>query len=181
MTGLQKFKEYLFSLNLSPEQKYFIKASLVFMLVWPFFDYWSAIDNFLSESLLHGSRYTIGAMTGTTPLAIEKKEVCMYLMKDDRATLLIGKTCNGKSLYFLLVSFIFAIPNRALKTRLLWSVYSVLVLYLCNMLRIVGLFFIAKSLPDWFDAFHHQIFQILMYVLMFTIWMLYLAKSTTKQ
>ncbi len=181
MKALKQIKEKFSSLNLSPEQLYFIKASLVCILVWPFFQYWSALDNALSKTLLHGTRYTIGAFTGITPKAVEKPEICTYLMKDHRATLLIGKPCNGKSLYFLLVAFIFAIPNRSLKTQLSWAIVAALVLYIFNMLRIVGLFFIAKSIPDWFNTFHHHVFQILMYVIIFAIWMLYLAKSATKK
>ncbi|MFM1793484.1 MAG: hypothetical protein RLZZ252_1838 [Bacteroidota bacterium] len=181
MKVLKKFKESLSTLNLSPDQWYFIKASLVSVLVWPFFQFWSGLDNFLSETLLHGTRHTIGIISGTTPQAIEKPGICTYLIKDQRATLLIGKSCNGKSLYFMLVAFLFAIPNRSLKTQLTWSVIASLSLYTFNMLRIVGLFYIAKSIPDWFDTFHHQIFQILMYVIIFATWMLYLAKSATKQ
>jgi exosortase/archaeosortase family protein len=181
MKVLKQFKESVSSLNLSPDQWYFIKATLVGVLVWPFFNYWSGLDNLLSESLLHGTRYTIGFFSGTTPKAIEKPEICTYLIQDYRATLLIGKTCNGKSLYFLLIAFIFAIPKRALKTQITWSIIASLILYFFNMLRIVGLFFIAKSIPSWFDTFHHSIFQILMYVIIFAIWMLYLAKSAIKK
>ena len=181
MKVLKQSKESLSSLNLSPDQWYFIKASLISVLVWPFFQYWTSIDNFLSETLLHGTRHTIGILSGTTPQAIEKPGICTYLIKDHRATLLIGKPCNGKSLYFMLIAFIFAIPNRSLKTQLIWSIFASLSLYIFNMLRIVGLFFIAKSIPDWFDTFHHQIFQILMYVIIFATWILFLAKSATKQ
>lgn len=181
MKGLSKFKEIISSLNLSPDQWHFIKVTLICVLVWPFFHFWESLDLWLSETLLHSTRHTIGFITGTTPSAFEKPETCIFVMKDYRASLLIGKQCNGKVLYFMLIAFIFAIPNRTWKTKLWWSLSGFLLVFIINILRIVGLFFIAKSLPDWFDAFHHSIFQIFMYVVIFAIWLLYLAKSATKQ
>lgn len=81
----------------------------------------------------------------------------------------------------MLVAFLFAIPNRTFKTKLLWSISGMAILFVFNVLRIIGLFFIAKSIPEWFNTFHHSIFQIFIYVVIFAVWLLYLAKSATKQ
>lgn len=177
MIGFETLKKRSQSLNISKSQKHFLIATLLSLAMWPFFYYWTSLDTFLSESLLHTSRKTIGFFTGKTPQPIIYKNLGKFVMKDDRATLLIGHVCNGKSLYYLLIAFIFSIPERTFKTKITYSLVGVIILYLANMLRISALFQIAKQLPDWFHTFHHDIFQLSMYAVLFAIWIFYLKNS----
>ena len=165
------------SLEISKSQKHFLIATLLSIAMWPFFYYWTSLDNFLSENLLHTSRRIIGLTTGKTPEPLIYPNLGKFIMRDERASLLIGHVCNGKSLYYLLIAFIFAIPGRKLITKIVYSLAGIIILYTLNSLRISALFQIAKKLPDWFHVFHHDIFQFSMYAVLFAIWIFYLKNT----
>jgi exosortase/archaeosortase family protein len=179
--GFDNLIERYKSLQISKSQKHFLIATLLSLAMWPFFYYWTSLDNFLSESLLHTSRRFVGLFTGKTPQPIVYRNLGKFVMRDERASLLIGHVCNGKSLYYLLIAFIFAIPDRKLKTKITYSILGLIILYILNSLRISALFQIAKKLPDWFHVFHHDIFQYSMYAVLFAIWIFYLKNTGNSQ
>ena len=102
-------------------------------------------------------------------------------MADLRGRILIGSACDGWELYYLCAAFIAIFPGVSYKRKTLFVIGGIAAMYLTNVLRIVALFFLAKSHPDWFQIFHKTIFQFIVYVIMFAIWIIYLRGNKSAE
>ena len=89
--------------------------------------------------------------------------------------------CNAVSVMILFVSFVFAFFKGA-KTFVFVGV-SLLILYIMNVLRIVGLNIVVKDYREYMKPFHDYFFPAIIYgsvVLLWFIWIKFFALKNEK-
>lgn len=84
----------------------------------------------------------------------------------------IYQACNALELMILYAGFIICFYGP-LKRKLLFIVFGVLGLFALNVLRCVFLAWIVLDLPHYFAIAHKYVFNIVVYVLTFILWMFY--------
>lgn len=166
--------------SLNENQRHFLKVALLWLVGWYAIDTWIPLDPPLTKLIVSMSRYFIGLFQTTIPDMILRVAPNQgYTLQDDITTMNIAHGCNGKAILFLFTAFLWAMPQQTLKKRLLYSFMGFTLLSVANSLRITALFLISKHMPQWFGFFHHTLFQLAMYAIMFTLWMLFLGKRVS--
>ncbi len=163
----------------------FLRNGVIAFLLWfPVADI-DLIHNVLVRSLAENSAILISWITGTEPTTFSSTEnitgYCIWNVADVRGRILIGSACDGWELYYLCAAFILIFPGINWKRKAWFTIGGVVFLYITNILRIVALFFLAKNHPDWFQIFHKTIFQFIVYVIMFAIWIIYLRGNKSAE
>jgi exosortase family protein XrtM len=102
---------------------------------------------------------------------LEKVMASQNYLMSSAANLEIVRGCDGAGAVFLLVSAILAFP-AGLKRKCLGLFLGVSTMYLINLIRISGLYFVIAYRPDWFTLLHTYFGPSLMIVLgsLFFIW-----------
>jgi len=86
--------------------------------------------------------------------------------------LVVKKGCNGVEAFVILVSAILASPV-AVSRRLLGVLLAAAGIFGCNILRLVNLLFVAVHYPERLDLFHIYVWQTLIVLMAFGIFMLW--------
>lgn len=84
----------------------------------------------------------------------------------------IGDPCNGLVLFALFSGFLLAYPG-ALKHKIWFIPLGIISIHFVNVLRVVGLAFLAKYYPDSLEFNHNYTFTIVVYSFVFGLWMLW--------
>jgi len=174
----------LFS-QFTASQKNFLRNAVIAFLLWFTVADLNFIHNILVESLAQNAAIIIEWISGQAPTTFSSTEdltgYCIWNVADVRGRILIGSACDGWELYYLCAAFILIFPGVLLKRKLGFAALGIAVMYLTNVLRIVALFFLAKNHPDWFQIFHKTIFQFIIYVIMFGVWIVYLRGNKSAE
>ena len=107
-----------------------------------------------------------------------------WVVSNGENSLHIGSICNGYGLIFLYVGFICSTVGVPLLRKLSFAVIGSISIFIFNVIRIILLFVMKNQLVYQqvnsysFDLFHHYIFQVAVYVLIFTLWYYYLKVDT---
>lgn len=88
----------------------------------------------------------------------------------------IADGCNGLELFILYIGFIIAIP-ASWKRKLLFALAGVLIIHVVNILRCVGLAFIAINWRGQFEFAHHYLFKVIVYGVVFLMWVKFADKT----
>lgn len=91
--------------------------------------------------------------------------------------LIVAKSCDGKSLMFMLLSFMSIYPNILLWDRVKFGLLGLLMIHEFNVLRIVLLSIILQYKPTYFPVMHHYFFQVFMYLVIFLLVNKFLKKQ----
>ncbi len=165
--------------TIQPLQRQFIRRALLSMLVWFGVDFCLPLDPPLTTFIVKTSQWMTGFFLSVAPQVTQKTMPFEgFTMHDTTTTMNIAHSCNGKAILFLFTAFLWAMPRQPWTKRLTYSLVGFITLSMANSIRIAALFLISKNLPHWFGFFHHTLFQLAMYALMFMLWMLYLRKQT---
>ena len=165
--------------SILPVQRQFLRRALLSILIWFIVDFLLPLDLPLTLFIVKISQWICGQFLGFAPQLLSRISPFEgFTMVDSQTTMNIAHSCNGKAILFLFTAFLWAIPNQSISKRILYSLIGFFTLSLANAIRISALFLIAKNLPHWFSFFHHTLFQMAMYAIMFLLWMSYLKKET---
>jgi len=171
---LRKINAYL-----SADHKRFFTRGFIGLLIWFLLSDLFFIHDFLVSSLAVNAAGVIEFFSEVAPTQLTNsfahQNYCSWDLKDSRAWIRIGSNCDGWELYYLYSLFIFIFPGIRLERKFFFAVIGTLTLYFFNVLRIAGLFFLEHSYPIWFGIFHKVIFQVLAYLIMFGLWIIYLT------
>jgi exosortase family protein XrtF len=103
----------------------------------------------------------------------------IFIFKESRAVLSVYEGCNGLNVMVIFVAFLFAYGN--LGKRMLWFVpLGLLVIHLFNLLRILLLFHVTISMPDFLYFSHKYLFTAFIYIAVFGMWALWIFKVNEK-
>ncbi|MCX6290135.1 MAG: exosortase H [Bacteroidetes bacterium] len=91
----------------------------------------------------------------------------------------IKKGCDAAEPMALFIAGIIAFPSSIIKK--LWGLLAGLtVLFFLNIIRIVSLFFVGIKYPDWFDAMHLSVWQVIFILISIALWFLWIRWSINK-
>lgn len=91
----------------------------------------------------------------------------------------ISDGCNGMAIILLFNWFLYS-QDVIWKRTILFSLFGSLGLILLNVIRLNFLFYLSRSSTFWFDFMHKGVFQIGMYVVMATLWYLFLKEKKAR-
>lgn len=91
----------------------------------------------------------------------------------------IGIPCNGLSVIVLFSIFILSFPGKFIHK--IWFIPSgIIILHLCNVLRVCGLAIINFYAPQYLDFNHNYTFTFLVYGLLFLLWIIWVNHFAKK-
>tara|TARA_R110002012_G_scaffold99980_1_gene238298 strand:+ start:90959 stop:91483 length:525 start_codon:yes stop_codon:yes gene_type:complete len=103
----------------------------------------------------------------------------IYIFKADRAVLSVYEGCNGLNVMVIFLAFLFAYGNVG--NKMLWFIpLGLLVIHIFNLLRILLLFHVTISMPDFLYFSHKYLFTAFIYVAVFGMWALWIFKVNEK-
>jgi exosortase/archaeosortase family protein len=166
--------------QLSREQKLFLRNAIIAILGWIFIADHYEVHNFFTRILASASG-RVSAFISGEPSKIYGEHygatnyVC-YNVKDSVGRIFIGWPCNGWDIFYLYVAFILVFPDIPWKRKALYSSIGVVILFGTNVLRVSLLLQIITWDPKSFEFFHKTVFQVVVYLIMFTLWLVYLKR-----
>ena len=87
----------------------------------------------------------------------------------------IADGCNGLELFVLYLGFIFILP-ASLKRKFAFGIAGIFIIHIINVLRCVGLAFVAIHWRDHFEFAHHYLFKAVVYGIVFLLWVKFTDK-----
>ncbi len=172
--------------EITPTQRIFLQRSLIAIILWIILDSIISLDNYLTNYVSYGSEYIAQFITSCHPL-ISKNTIHTNNIIIEKISLsgcntniFIGHACNGKAIIYLYTAFIIASVGYSIRKKIIFCVTGIALISISNIFRIVALFIIKRDSPTWFDIAHKNIFQLLMYVIIIALWMLFLNRTTKK-
>ena len=136
---------------------------------------WSVLRDIIYHyGIVSVSADIINLITDEATSAIENK------LTSSKAILVIIRGCDGSGSLFLLCSAILAFTTT-LKNKLMGLLYGIILLYLINQLRIIGLYFIVAYKKEYFLPIHTYYAPTLIVILtgLYFAWWAY--RSSPKQ
>jgi exosortase/archaeosortase family protein len=104
------------------------------------------------------------------------QSVAAFIKHGGRGVFYIADVCNALDLMVIYLGFIILLPG-SFKRKLIFSVAGIIGLIISNIIRCTSLYWIALDHPSLFDISHHYTFTILMYLLIFSGWLLFIKGS----
>jgi len=158
----------------------FVVKACVMLSIWLFLDQILSIDLGIMYSM---QKQGIFLLNWITDLDYEATQV--YLTENrpkfgiicDTSWLKVGKTCDGKSIMFMYLSFIIIYPQINFWRRFKYGFLGLLLIHEFNVIRIVLLTLILQYYPKNFPMMHHYFFQVVMYILIFLLVRVFLNHS----
>jgi exosortase/archaeosortase family protein len=92
----------------------------------------------------------------------------------------VNYSCLGLGVMSFLAAFIIAFPAK-LKSKIRLFIFGMLMIYILNVLRIAGLGILLRIFKSQRSNFtyHHEIFNIIVYILIFIVLYFWIKKNTT--
>jgi len=160
----------IFYRSYKQEIRFFCFLILYFILGQAF--YYFIYPNF-SESIIHKLNAQVCSRTINTITPSEETVVEGTIVRSDKLRIQIVQGCDGTEGMILLVAAIMASPAGILR-RVIGSLAGCVAIYLFNIIRITGLYYLLKYKPAVFDISHvyvGQIFGILVAFIFFLLWL----------
>ncbi len=172
--------------DVSEDQKIFLKRSLFAIIGWIILDSIISIDYYLTDFVAYGSEYIANLLTHCDAQIIKSTLINNNIsiekisLNGCHTNIAIGHSCNGKAIIYLYTAFIIATAGYSIRKKSFFCISGIILISIANVFRIAGLFIIKRDAPTWFDIAHKNIFQILMYVIIIALWMLFLKKIPSR-
>jgi len=83
--------------------------------------------------------------------------------------------CNAINVSILFVAFLFAYIGT-IKRTVIFALLGLIAIYIFNLLRVAGLFLVAKYFPDQLYLMHKFVFTGVIYAFVFFLWFLWVKK-----
>ena len=92
----------------------------------------------------------------------------------------VNYSCLGLGVMSFLTAFIIAFPAK-LKSKIWLFIFGIIMIYVLNILRIAGLGILLKVFRSQRDNFtyHHEVFNIIVYIIIFILLYFWIKKNTT--
>lgn len=107
-----------------------------------------------------------------------KDSFCAFengILQNGERILKVGDECSGLVLFAIFTGFILAYPGD-IKSKSWFIPIGIIVLFVCNILRIVVLTLNKAYFNSVFAFNHHVTFTYLMYVFIFVLWYIWMKK-----
>jgi exosortase/archaeosortase family protein len=140
------------------------------------FEAWQKTTFFLQNLLFNNSTWIIRNILGLQFI----KEGLKMTFVENNGYISINQSCSGLKVFlqFLVLMILFPGPWK----HKLWFIPAGLVIiHLTNIFRIVGLAQVTISLPQYWHFSHDYFFRPLFYVVIFTMWVIWVEYFYTKK
>jgi exosortase family protein XrtF len=87
--------------------------------------------------------------------------------------------CNALELIILYIGFIICVPAM-LSRKLFFIAGGVLLIFLVNILRCIGIAYLVQYYPQHADFAHHYVFVFVVYALIIAMWLVFTNKINVK-
>jgi exosortase/archaeosortase family protein len=92
----------------------------------------------------------------------------------------VNESCSGLKIFLQFTVLMILFPGPW-KHKLWYIPAGLIILHLTNIFRIVGLAQVTISLPQYWDFSHDYFFRPLFYVVIFTLWVIWVEYFYTKK
>jgi exosortase/archaeosortase family protein len=164
-------------------QRTFVSRVLIAIVIWLVVDGLVGLDVYLTGFVSELSLWMVHAgfdggvileYRGAVRDQFHTQQLCMV---GPRSVIGIGHSCNGKEIMFLFSAFIFALPGFNWQRKWVFVLMGVMALAIANAFRVAMLYVIMRDAPEWFEIAHKNIFQMVMYVIMVVIWLMFMRRK----
>ncbi len=83
--------------------------------------------------------------------------------------------CSGLKQTYIMICII-AFYKGSIQKKLWYIPFTIFIVYLFNIFRIVVLAIIVKNHPEWFDFLHEELLKYMFYLVIFGLWVLWEEK-----
>tara|TARA_B100000963_G_C22573014_1_gene647006 strand:+ start:841 stop:1389 length:549 start_codon:yes stop_codon:yes gene_type:complete len=158
----------------SPIGKFALKAVGLFILWYGFYELWllpnGRLDHWVALRVIDGSAFMVNVLG--FEVWIQERVVGIV----GNSGILMVDGCTGISAIGLFLGFIWSFPGQN-KSRLLFSIFGIAVIYIVNILRIGTLILMQELAPQFFDFTHDYSTTVIFYIIIFFLWMLWVRIS----
>jgi len=169
-------------LSLGPAQQFIIKSVSCVVLWRLLFSYIlkpiKFPDKILTRLIGEGTIVVINLFSNSklgNAYCMDDRICGVILFRNNHALLRIGDACNGLELMLIYVGVIALLPGAS-KRKGIYMTVGIVGLLIANMFRCAGLQYIYVYYPQLFEATHHYLFTLVMYVFIFAGWVMYINK-----
>jgi len=164
----------------SPVILFLLKALGLYVAWYIIYEIWlhptEIMDSWIIKSTLQVSLFFLHLM-GYHTFSPYFKEIGI----DGTSGLYMGDNCDSIDLFALFAGFIIAFPG-AWKKKLWYIPVGIILIFLCNVLRVVVLSIIQKKFSTGALEFNHTYtFTILVYLFIFGLWLFWIKKMVLPQ
>ena len=143
-------------------------------------------DAFLTNTISAGVVWLSNFIKLTTePLTWVKylynKPTFCGIMQNEYCKLIIEDSCNGLELILIYIGIILLLPGRSIQRTLSFIFGGILVLIIANIIRCTALLDLIIYHPNYFEFNHHYVFTLVMYIVIFSGWMLYTKNNSSNE
>jgi len=168
--------------KLTPQDKFistFILKGVGLYLLWfLLYDNWLLkdgwADHFLIDHLVKSTAFLLQLLGYTIFSYADAVGI------DGTHGVLIGVPCNGLSLFALFAGFIIIFPGK-MKYKLFFIPIGIFIIHIINIFRLVGLALVVQYQPESLEFNHKYTFTVIVYALIFSLWILWVNKFSTKK
>lgn len=121
-----------------------------------------------SVAILH----SIGYDAGTRPVDLDPK---VAILNGNNTVVNMFEGCNGINIMILFMAFIVAFSGK-IKDMLWFIPAGFIFIHLANLGRIVLLYWVAETKPDYMYFTHKYLFTSIIYGAIFFLWVVWIAK-----
>ena len=136
-------------------------------------------DQFLTDVITRGVTLCINLFFRVSPhvtWADYPSYSAAFILQDGKTLFLIADFCNGLDLIIIYLGFIILLPYAASR-KIIFGVSGIVVITIADIIRCTLLYWIWKYHRSMFDFNHKYLFSILMYLLIFSGWVLFIKKG----
>jgi len=133
------------------------------------------LHDFLSDQVFHQSVWFIQDILG---MDITTSNQTMYW--PNQGYIAINHGCSGLK-QILQISLLLLLFPGPWKHKLWYIPLGILIIHLTNLFRIIGLAEVLVYFPDYWDFSHDNLFRPFFYVVIFTLWVIWVEKFMKKQ
>lgn len=107
-------------------------------------------------------------------------EPIVLVSTSEHLVLRVYEGCNGMNVMIVFIAFVVAFGGEK-KRLLIFSLVGLVIIHLANLARINLLFYTALYQPDYFYYFHKYFFTACLYIIVFLLWYLWVARWSNKK
>lgn len=98
-----------------------------------------------------------------------------HIQLHGKTILSIFDDCNGLDLYLIYLVFLILLPFSS-KRKLKFSIIGIISIFIGNIFRCMGLYWIYVNYRGVFEFNHHYVFTIMMYLIILVCWIMFTRK-----
>jgi exosortase/archaeosortase family protein len=131
-------------------------------------------DKLLTDIIACGTAKGINLFCNQLPVTWTEKSVQpgSNILQNGKIVFFISDGCNGLDLIAIYILLIVLLPY-SLTRKIVFGIGGIIAIILVNILRCISLFWIYFRCRDTYEFNHHYVFTILMYLVIFSGWLLF--------